>query len=203
MKFSLFSKESFCARLRARIKVGGLSEVLVGVLVGSCLMLSSSAFAIDCNFDNESTDRIKADVEDMLVVYSNIEEDTNYKTFSVQISAVVSGQEAVSDDDKIFSSHRSILIQDKEFCLSKTYFIAEKGGIVFGFESLGELEEGFYSERIGFIEGDRFVPDENKFELSTVFIRYSVSPEGDLSEYSLPSSWPQYYDETEIYLKRR
>ena len=159
----------------------------------------------DVSRANQATGEIRIDaaVKDASIVFSSIEEDTSFNTFTLQVLARAAD---LSQGQSMVSNHRYIYVRNQKTCSKKRYYMAAKGGIVYSFESLEDLEDGFYTERIGFYEGGGFVIDNEMFEVSVVFIKYQV--DGNNPSYSdtpsdLFESGAQLFDHAEIYLKRK
>lgn len=84
-----------------------------------------------------------------------------------------------------------VKIFEKGSCEPVTQFLAAKYGIIYGFESLEDLEEGFYSERLGFIEGEEAVFDRLRFEVLSGVKNYHLKDSDEV------------FEEFEIYLIKK
>lgn len=154
-------------------------------------MMSGSVYSndIQCIFNEFSDGKNRVNVDEIIIIDSRLEEKTSYNTFNIQV-------EAISPTSKSYTltNHRFVYVKSNDDCNLMKYYLAERDGVVFGFESLAELEDGTYSERIGFVEGGRYVVDEDSFESYVIFTKH-LSPLSSTTD-------PIYFEKTEIFLKR-
>lgn len=87
-----------------------------------------------------------------------------------------------------------VRIYDEELCQQQVLIVAEKDGIVYGFDTLADIEEGDYEEILGYREGDTFIPDSG-FKVSAFVLRYKMP--------SYESEETKVLDEMEIFFVKR
>ena len=87
-----------------------------------------------------------------------------------------------------------VRIYDEDLCEQKVLIIAERDGIIYGFDTLDDLQEGDYEEILGYREGEAFTPDSG-FKVSAFVLRYRI-PTNDVEE-------TKVLDEMEVFFIKR